>query len=198
MVNLVEVVRLPRRPILCCRGDQNAADESKIFRRRIQGFHWRVLNILLTHPSISPTCVQRFYCRRSNAPDVTSYHFNIVHAICICFKIFVILITQFCVCIWKRDTGTTNCRSLLKVSSCSRLLKIHSGRTVQLNTVLTYLEVFSHVAITVQVIPEFVHKLALLPGDHLKQNKIVIINVHIFLYLPYKYNKHWILTVGSG
>ena len=36
---LIEVVPLPGRPILCRRGDQNSADESKIFRQRIQVFH---------------------------------------------------------------------------------------------------------------------------------------------------------------
>ena len=39
---VAEAVSLPRRSILCRRGDQNAADESKIFRRRVQGFRRRV------------------------------------------------------------------------------------------------------------------------------------------------------------
>ena len=47
---VAEAVSLPRRPILCRRGDQNAADESKIFLRRIQGFRRRVQNISPTRP----------------------------------------------------------------------------------------------------------------------------------------------------
>ena len=91
---VAEVVSLPRRPILCRRDDQNAADVSKIFRRRIQGFLRRVQNILPTRPRISPTRqkyfadaskifrprvqgfrrrVRRFHRRRGNAADATSY-----------------------------------------------------------------------------------------------------------------------------
>ena len=55
---IAEVVSLPRRTILCRRHDQNAADVSKIFRRRVQGFRRRV---------------QRFHRRRGNAADATSY-----------------------------------------------------------------------------------------------------------------------------
>ena len=33
---VAEAVSLPMRPILCPRGDQNAVDESKIYRRRVQ------------------------------------------------------------------------------------------------------------------------------------------------------------------
>ena len=98
---VAEVVSLPRRPILCRRDDQNAADVSKIFRRRIQGFLRRVQNILPTRPRISPMRqkyfadaskdfadaskifrprvqgfrrrVRRFHRRRGNAADATSY-----------------------------------------------------------------------------------------------------------------------------
>ena len=49
------MVSLPRRPIVCRRDDQNAADVSKIFRRRVQGFRRRVQNISPTLPRISPT-----------------------------------------------------------------------------------------------------------------------------------------------
>jgi len=59
---VAEAVYLPRRPILCRRGDQNAADESrdfadasKIFSRRVQGVRRRVQNISPTRPRISPT-----------------------------------------------------------------------------------------------------------------------------------------------
>ena len=97
-----EVVSLPRRPTLCRRDDQNAADVSKIFRRRVKGFRRRIQNILPTRLRISPTRpkyfadaskdfadaskifrrrvqgfrrrVQRFHRRRGNAADATNYH----------------------------------------------------------------------------------------------------------------------------
>ena len=91
---VAEVVSLPRRPILCRRDDQNAADVSKIFRRRVQGFRRRVQNILQTRSKYFADTskdfadaskifrrrvqgfrrrVQRFHRRRGNAADATSY-----------------------------------------------------------------------------------------------------------------------------
>ena len=63
---VAEAESLPGRPILCRRGDQNAADESKIFRRRVQGFRRRVQNISPTRPRISPTRPPTWQrCRRN-------------------------------------------------------------------------------------------------------------------------------------
>ena len=50
-----------RHNLMCRRGDQNAADDSKIFRRRVQGFRRRV---------------QRFHRRHGNAADANSYHIH--------------------------------------------------------------------------------------------------------------------------
>ena len=48
-----------RRSGILAEVTKNAADASKIFRRRVQGFRRRV---------------QKFHRRRSNGADATSYH----------------------------------------------------------------------------------------------------------------------------
>ena len=68
---LAEVVSLPRRPILCRPDDQNAADISKIFRRRVQGFRRRVQNMLPTRPRISPTRPKYFADASKDFADVS-------------------------------------------------------------------------------------------------------------------------------
>ena len=57
--------------LMCCRGDQNAADDSKTFRRRIQGCRRRVQNISPTRPRISPTCPKYFDDASKDFADVS-------------------------------------------------------------------------------------------------------------------------------